>query len=223
MKEYSDKEIGERFQGYLREGHFLAVQPELIPLSLALYRRLGERAAVQRETLGHDLGIPTAGVDLLLGKLPPSTVEIDQDGNVFAFGGLSIAEGNHEFHVDCQKLYTWCVFDGLFLPQLLGRPATLITHCPTTDIKIEIDLDPARIIRVNPAQPVMSLVAPDGDACCEDLRGAFCNHVNFFADENAFASWASERTDVTWISTERAHSLAMQRNQLRYGQHLDAA
>lgn len=222
MNGHGDKEIGERFQQYLQEGHFLAVQPDLIPLSLVLYRRLGEGVAVQRETLADDLGIPAADVGRLLAKLPPSTVDIDQDGSVIAFGGLSIAEGNHEFHVDGRELYTWCVFDGLFLPQLLEKPATLITRCPITGSKIEIDLTRERIIRVNPAQPVMSLVAPESEACCDDLRGAFCNHVNFFSDQVVFATWAAEKTDVTSVSVERAHSLAMQRNRLRYRQYLKA-
>lgn len=223
MNGYGDKEIGERFQTYLRKGTFLAVQPDLIPLSLALYRRLGEGVAVQREALANDLGVSATNVKMLLGKLPPSTVEMDQDGGVIAFGGLSIAEGNHEFHVDGRELYTWCVFDGLFLPQLLEKPATLITHCPITGGKIEIDLTRERIVRVNPAQPVMSLVAPESEACCDDLRGAFCNHVNFFSDQDVFATWATKRTDVTCVSVERAHSLAMQQNKLRYRRYLKAA
>jgi hypothetical protein len=66
----------------------------------------------------------------------------------------------------------------------------------------------------------MSIIAPDSAACCENLRGAFCNHVNLFIDDCAFRDWATDRPDVAFVSLEEAHELALQRNRYRYGDHL---
>jgi len=69
---------------------------------------------------------------------------------------------------------------------------------------------------------VMSIVAPNKESCRENLRGAFCNHVNFFADENTFRDWRGDRPDVAHVSLEEAQELARQRNQYRYGHCLAA-
>lgn len=211
------------FRHYLREGHFLAEAPGLVPLSLALYRRLGAGAPVERSALASDLDQSVAAVDADLRALPESTIDLDRNGAIVAFGGLSQISANHRFMIDELALYTWCVFDALFLPQLLGKSAMSITRCPVTGMRIEISLTPTAIASSRPAAPVMSIVAPDAASCCANLRGAFCNHVKFFADESAFNEWAGDRSDVGHVSLEEAHELARQRNRHRYGDRLNAA
>lgn len=209
--------LQEGFQNYLREGHFLADSPELVPLTLALYRRLAKGKPVERTQLADDLSLSLKQVNALLSELPASTIDADERGNIIAFGGLSLGPANHVFRIDGLELHTWCVFDALFLPQLLGKSATSITRCPTTDARIEIALNPDAVSWSKPADPVMSIVAPDKESCCENLRGAFCNHVNFFVDENAFRAWAAGRPEVGHVSLKAAHGLAQQRNLYRYG------
>jgi hypothetical protein len=63
----------------------------------------------------------------------------------------------------------------------------------------------------------MSIGAPDRAACCDNLRGAFCNHVNFFVDETAFRDWAADRSGVASVSLPEAHDLARRRNHHRHG------
>lgn len=113
--------------------------------------------------------------------------------------------------------HTWCVFDALFLPEILGKPATCVTRCPTTETEIEIALGPTYIVSSQPSEPVMSIVAPDRAACCDTLKGAFCDHVNFFVDEYAFRDWAADRSDVASVSLQDAHDLARESNQHRHG------
>lgn len=210
------------FRDYLREGHFLAEAPRLVPLSLALYRRLGDGAPVERTELAADLNLTVEAVGKDLRALPDSALDFDDHGAVVAFGGLSIAPARHRFRIGDSELYTWCVFDALFLPQLLGKSAMSITRCPGTGATIEIVQTPTAIASSQPASPVMSIVAPDKESCCENLRGAFCDHVNFFADEAAFRDWAGDRPDVAAVSLEEAHELARQRNRYRYGGRIGA-
>lgn len=208
------------FRNYLREGHFLANSPELIPLTLALYRRLAKGQPVEPTLLASDLNLPCAHVNTLLRMLPTSTIDLDERGDILAFGGLSLIPANHVFRVDGMELYTWCVFDALFLPQLLGKPASLLTRCPTTDLQIEIGLDSSSVSWSQPVNPIMSIVAPDKVSCCENLRSAFCNHVNFFIDETVCGAWIDGRQEIGHVSLEEAHGLALLRNFYRYGDQL---
>lgn len=218
----SESGLRDGFRHYLREGHFLAEAPRLVPLSLALYRRLGGSAPVERAELAGDLNLKVEALNADLRAVPESTIDIDANGAIVAFGGLSMIPASHVFEVGGLELYTWCVFDALFLPQLLGKSALSVTRCPVTDMQIEISLTPTAITSSRPTSPVMLIIAPDKESCGENLRGAFCNHVIFFADETAFRDWQGGRPDVAHVSLEEAHELARQRNQYRYGHCLEA-
>ncbi len=208
------------FRSYLREGHFLSGEEHLIPLTLALYRRLSIGLPVMQSALADDMNLPVNVVNTFISELPKSTMDTDRNSAIVAFGGLSLTPANHTFLIEDQTLHTWCVFDALFLPQLLGKSATCMTICPTTERQIKIELTPTAIASTDPSKPVMSIVAPDRDACCANLRGAFCDHVNFFADEDTFRQWAGNRTDVIGVSLDEAQELAHLRNHYTYGQHL---
>jgi len=60
------------FRHYLREGHFLAEAPRLVPLSLALYRRLGGGAPVERAELAVDLNLTAEALNADLRAVPES-------------------------------------------------------------------------------------------------------------------------------------------------------
>jgi alkylmercury lyase len=210
------------FRNYLREGNFLAGASHLVPLTLALYRLLGEGLPVHRTALAKWLSLSPVQMDTLLNDLPRSTIDFDAAGAITAYGGLSLIPANHRFKIGNKELHTWCVFDALFLPEILDKSATASTRCPATGMTIEIEMTPGEIISSRPSKPVMSIVAPDSAACCENLRSAFCNHINLFVDDRAFRDWAVDRTDVAYVSLEEAHELALQRNRYRYGDQLRA-
>lgn len=62
----------------------------------------------------------------------------------------------------------------------------------------------------------MSIVTPDNEACCSDLRAAFCEHVNLFRDEQTFNAWSRSRHDLGCVTLQVAQLFARQRNALRY-------
>jgi|TARA_B100000315_G_scaffold234986_1_gene249481 alkylmercury lyase len=222
MSDQAQHDRRDDFRDYLRDGHFLAGASHLIPLTLALYRLLGEGVPVRRTAVPKRLGLSPAEVDGLLDDVPRSTVDFDATGAITAFGGLSLTPANHRFKVGNRELHTWCVFDALFLPEILDEPATASTRCPTTGETIEIEMTPRAIVTSRPSESVMSIVAPDRAACCDDLRGVFCNHVNLFVDAAAFRTWAGDRDDVGLVTLNEAYQLARQRNEYRYGDLLRA-
>src|SRR5260370_23097371 len=141
---------------------------------------------------------------------------LNEHGAIVAFGGLSIVPTHHRFVTKDAELFTWCVFDALFLPEILGKSATLTTHCPGSGAKLTVDLEPGSVRAVQPAGCVMSIVAPDAEACCSDLRKAFCDHVSLFGDERAFGAWSRGRPDMGYLTIQEAQLFARQRNALQY-------
>lgn len=197
--------------GYLKDNPV-----ELQRLSVAIYRLLLGGAPITLSRIAAATGIGEARVDALFALIPDSAFDHSDDGEISAFIGLSTRPANHEFITGGRTLYTWCVFDGLFLAEATGKEATIATRCPATGAEIRVDLSPTGIIGATPEEPVMSLINPDIDACCNDLRGAFCNHVNFFASEAAFGDWAEDKPEYAPVTLQAAHAMAQKRNRQRY-------
>jgi len=206
----------EAFAAYMRRRVLEENTPELQRLSVELFRVLGRGAPATREQLGIACGLPTERIDQLLLEFPPTNFRFDEHGQVIAFGGLSLVPTHHRFQTEDAGLYTWCVFDALFLPEILGKPAALVTHCPGSGAELTVDLAPRQLRSVPPSGCVMSIVAPDSDACCVNLRSAFCDHVNLFKDEQTFTAWSQSRQDAACVTLLEAQIFAVQRNAVRY-------
>ncbi len=207
---------------YDRAGDFFTASlmgentPALQALSVETYRALVAGAPVADQALAARTGLSVTTVASLLARHPASTIERDAGGAIIAFNGLSQKPTAHRFEVDGHALYVWCVFDALFLPQVLAETAKLSANCPMTGEEIEVGIVIDRVDRIEPTGIVMSMVAPERQACRDDLRGAFCNRVSFFRDRNAFARATDGRADVAALDVEEALSLACRRNRLRY-------
>ena len=206
----------EAFDVYLRRRVLTENTPELQRLSVELFRLLGRGVPVTREQLGIACGLPTGRIDELQLEFPPTNFGFDEDGQVIAFGGLNLVPTHHRFDTEDAGLYTWCVFDALFLPEILGKPATLVTRCPGSGVELTVELAPGKVRSAPPSGCVMSIVAPDSDACCVNLRRAFCDHVNLFKDERTFTTWSQVRQYAAYVTLPEAQIFARQRNAMRY-------
>lgn len=215
MKE-AQRNIEKANRGFFEAGYLEDNPPELQRLSVAAYRLLLKGKPITTADIGAAAGIPEARICELFRLIPDNAYDCNDCDGISAFIGLSITPANHEFIVAGKTLYTWCVFDGLFLAEVLGREATIKTKCPATGAEIRVALSPTAITGATPGGAVMSLVEIDRDACCGDLRGAFCNHVNFFASEAAFRDWAEDKPEYGYVTLERAYAMARGRNRVRY-------
>src|SRR5262249_60788868 len=137
-------------------------------------------------------------------------------GAIVAFGGRSLTPQRHRFIAGGIQIHTWCVFDALFLPEILGQPAMLRTRCPASGAELVVALLPGALAEPRPPGAVMSIVAPDRSACCASIRHGFCDHVSLFRDEVTFAAWSRGRSDVSCVTLEEAQRLARTRNRQRY-------
>ncbi len=210
--ELNPSEVGK----FLAEGYLARNTRDIQRLSLATYRLLALGRPVSMSLLEEKLDVPKGEVSALLDALPPSVLERDDEGSIVAFIGLSLSPTAHSFVLGERTLYTWCVLDALFLPELLGERARVATNCPSSGGAITLEVAPDRIVASSPPGVVMSVVAPDAEACRDNLRGAFCSNVNLFANAESFASWAKERTGVACVPLAEAFDLARTRNRERY-------
>jgi alkylmercury lyase len=208
--------IKAKMEGFLEDGYLAGNPVGLQNLSIAVYRLLARGKAVQVADLARATNLTAPQIEQLITLIPASAYDRAPDQSFVSFIGLSINPTGHQFKIGAQTLYTWCVFDALFLPAILGQPAILATECPATGQRIKITINPDGVESASPPQPVMSIIVPDTDACCSDLRGAFCSQINFFADRAAFSS-RNKRSDTDdCICLDDAFALAIRRNEARF-------
>ncbi len=180
---------------------------------LTLYRLIAEGEPVSVERLAVRLGLDGNAVRSLLGRLPASAYQYDEPGRIIGFGGLSQSPTRHRFTVGGRGLYTWCAFDGLFLPQLLDSPARITTACPVTRVDIRLTVTPEGVEKADPTGVVMSFVMPETAGYRADLRGTFCRYVNFFASDQAGATWLTGNPGAVILSLAEAYALGRIRNE----------
>ncbi len=201
---------------FLSEGYLVANPPELQKLSIVAYRLLARGEPVSLTELAEATSYTEKKIEELIALIPESAYERRPDGAFTGFIGLSLKKTAHELAIADRTLYTWCVFDALFLPAILKSDAVLTTTCPATRQEIKVSTHPENAASIFPQNPVMSIISPSREACCSDLRGAFCNHVNFFSDRLAFMQWNSGASAGDCVSLEDAFVLAMRRNDARF-------
>ena len=180
---------------------------------LTLYRLIAGGEPVSVERLAVKLGLDDDAVRSLLGRLPPSTFQYDEPGRIIGFGGLSQSPTRHRFTVGGRGLYTWCAFDGLFLPELLDSPGRITTACPVTRVDIRLTVTPDGVEKTDPDGVVMSFVMPETAGYRADLRGTFCRYVNFFASDQAGTAWLTENPGAAILSLAEAYALGRIRNE----------
>src|SRR6266436_4875315 len=106
------------------EPRLLRFLPEEQRAAVALYRELAKGHPVDAAQLGRALGVsPDEGRTLMQRRSIAGFIYADVEGRVLGFGGLAAAPMHHRFEVDGRALSTWCAWDALFVPELLGRSA----------------------------------------------------------------------------------------------------
>ncbi|MGH3005899.1 MAG: organomercurial lyase [Gaiellaceae bacterium] len=179
---------------------FTAAHPDLDAqeqrLALATFRLLSEGEAFRPEELAERTGLP---VEEVASRLEEWMVHRDEQGRVFAFGGLTLKPTSHTLEVDGRTLYAWCALDTLFLPELLGRPARIRSTSPQSGETISLTADAAGVHDVAPEGAAMTLHGVRGFDL-DDVVGTFCCFVHFFASEQSARAWA-DRSEGTYVAS----------------------
>jgi alkylmercury lyase len=180
-------------------------------LGVEIYRQLAEGQPVAPSRLAQALRVATSEVAALLQRpnLKPLTYA-DQQGRVIGFGGLAVQVMPHRFVVDGRTLYTWCAWDSLFIPGILGRKADVESLAPESGARIRLTVAPNGVQHVEPESAVMSFLLPSAETFQADALKAmasFCHFIFFFPDSESAATWTASRPDTSVLSVSDAFDL----------------
>ena len=162
------------------------------PLALALVRLLAHGNPVTEAMLAADAGRAIDDVAAQLARWP--NIERDTDDAVTGFSGLTLRPTAHSFQVDDRRLHTWCAWDTLFLPRMLGATAHVSSTCPVTGRGVQLIVAPDRVEHASSAGIHVSFpsLASTNTA---DITGTFCCHVRFLVGADAVQTWLQTHPD----------------------------
>ncbi|MGH7629155.1 MAG: organomercurial lyase [Gemmatimonadales bacterium] len=190
-------------------------------LGLALYRQLARGRPVPVESVADSAGLPAKDAATLLGRDPlRALIYRDDQERLVGFAGLAVLPMHHRFAVEGRQLYTWCAWDSLFLPELLGTPALVESVCPETGTMIKLSVTPDRIGDVDPSGAVMSFVLPDAavlSTTAANVVTSFCHHIFFLASAEAGARWTARHEGTFLLTLDQAFEMAKRANAATFG------
>jgi alkylmercury lyase len=206
------------------EPHLRTFSPEEQRAVAALYRELAKGKAVDADQLGRALGISSAESRALLQRdAIKCFVYPDDQGRVLGFGGLAAAPMHHRFELEGRTLWTWCAWDSLFIPEILGRSARVTSPDPETGEMVRLVVTPDRIESVVPDGAVVSFVQREAqvfDVDATNVMAKFCHFVFFFSSRTSGERWTAKHPDKFLYSLDDAFALAKRLNTRNFGQEL---
>ena len=148
-------------------------------------------------------------------ELLRQATERDADDNIIGLLGLSLNEDwAHRFNVNGVPLRTWCAWDTLFLPAMVGKEVVVESESPVSGETVSLVVSPEKVESSTPPGAVVSIVtidpALDDVSSVEALWGNFCHQVYFFPSRAEAEQWAEGKTNIAILSVYDAYELGKQ-------------
>jgi alkylmercury lyase len=183
-------------------------------VSIAVYRLLAGGRPVSLEKVSSTTDLSPEAVQKIMRHW--RSVYYDKSGRIIGYWGLALAKMHHRFEVDGKALFTWCAWDGLFIPAILKSTANITSACPVTGEEIRLTVAPDRLKKSSSRSVFMSFITPEPSGLRENAILNFCHYVYFFSSAAAAAKWSSEHQGTFVLSLDEAFNLAREKNQLQY-------
>jgi alkylmercury lyase len=196
-----------------------ALEPDQQQLALGVYRQLADGEPTGAGDLASKLSRAESEVAATLEGWPG--VFRSDDGRIVSFWGLAIPEMPHHFRVDGGQLYTWCAWDALFIPELIGRTAEVESRAPVGEGSVRLIVDPDGVRQVDPPAAVVSMLSP-AETLDYRMIMTFCYVVHFFSSPQTGTEWVAEHPGTFLLSVLEAHRLGRIVNHRRFGAALDS-
>ncbi len=211
-----DKEQISKFLGAF-PSEFMGLPEQGQQVSAQIYRHLATGQPVAIEELADTLNMPLSDVKSIIEGW--SGVYFDDGGKILGYWGLGVTEMPHRFLVNGHTLYTWCAWDSLFIPQIIGQTAYVESLDPVTKETIRITVGPEGVLAVEPAGAVLSFMMPNTDLIRADVIKSFCHYVHFFTSEDTAAKWISRSDkpgDMVILTLEDGYKIGARKNERQY-------
>lgn len=177
-------------------------------IAVGLYRLLAQGEPVSEERLSTSVGVAGDVVAEALASWPG--VFRDESNAIIGFAGLTVGEmPPHVLLVDGRRLWAWCAWDTLFLPDMLQATAQVESVCAVTGEPVRITVGPSGVENASPEGVVISFLRP-ASGFDQDVMQAFCHHVLFFQSAETAATWIAERPGAFLLSLDQGFELGRQ-------------
>ena len=186
-------------------------------VQLALFRILAKGKPVEPAQLAREVGLETSDAIGRLGRW--YGVHTGDNGHIVAFQGLSVVEAPHRLQVDGRRLYAWCAWDTLFLPELIGRRGEIASTCPISGRAISLRVGPEGPTEVAPSEAVLSFLTPGSEFRDKTIE-SFCSFIHFFASREAAEHWTGDHPGTFVISIDDGFEIGRRANAARWGEAL---
>lgn len=211
--------------------YWATLQPHLPSFSIeerrvavALYRELAKGRPVGDAQLAGALRLSTIETRALLERNSiKGLIYADNQGRVLGFGGLATTVMHHRFEVGGRTLSTWCAWDSLFIPEILGQPARVSSPDPENGEPVRLVVTPERIESADPNEIQISFVQPDARAfgrSASNVMARFCHFIFFFASRSSGERWVDKNPGTFLYSLGDAFALAKRFNANNFGSEL---
>ena len=184
--------------------------------ALQLYRLLARGNPVRVEELAETLNRRSFQMHRTIDSWP-SLVQQDEQKRVVGFGGLSLERTKHRFSIEGRSLYTWCAWDSLFIPEILGKTAHVQSECPVTGRPISVTVRTDGVSDCDPPEAIVSFLLPNAIDLEQDVRGSFCEYVHFFASRDAGDEWTRRNEGTFLLTVSEAFELGRRKNASQFG------
>jgi alkylmercury lyase len=169
-------------------------------LCLPILHQVTRGKPIKKAALAASLDMSQGNLEQRLLHLPDT--EFDQQGNIVGWG-VTLVPTRHRFQIDGKSLYTWCAFDTVLFPPLLGKEVQVQSACPVTGRPITFVATPEGTIKhLTPASSIMSLIIPAERSEC--VRATFCERSLFFESEQAASTWLASHPEAILLFIEEA-------------------
>ena len=188
--------------------------PDNSRLSIKVWRTLVNGQPVTRDQIDQisaELGISGDLAHEFLSQV----TERDSDENIIGLMGLSLNEDwPHRFTADGVPLRTWCAWDTLFLPAMVGKRVVVESESPVSGETVRLVVSPEKVEGSTPPDAVISIATIDPAlhdvSSVEAIWSNFCHQVYFFTSRAEAEQWAEGKNNIAILSVHDAYELGKQ-------------
>ncbi|MCI0897639.1 MAG: hypothetical protein J4O11_05025 [Chloroflexi bacterium] len=180
-------------------------------LLIKMWRILGQGRPVTQEmtvTAAKEVGMSSKAAGEFLRQI----TERDSDDNIIGLLGLSLnQEWAHRLTINGAAFRTWCAWDTLFLPAMLGETVQIESESPVSGTTIRLAVTPDEVESSSPEGAVVSIATIDPKihdmSTVEAIWGNFCHQVFFFPSLEEASEWAEGKTNIAILPVRDAYEL----------------
>ena len=131
--------------------------------------------------------------------------ERDPDDNIIGLMGLSLNQDwAHRLTVGGRAFRTWCAWDTLFLPTMLGEEVMVESDSPVSGETVRLAVAPDGVRSISSEDAVVSIATLDPEvhdlSSVEAIWGNFCHQVFFFPAMDEASEWAAGKSNIQLVS-----------------------